>query len=104
MWEGTAGSRITWKRNKFERYWTDPTARLVDPLYLLSLNEPPRDDLNVDIHPYDPDRGSSQFSGFTYILPCPRLVPGSSVLVAQQIAPLSRLPTFRYQLTAWTSQ
>lgn len=80
VWEGTAGSRITWKRNKFGgRYWTDPTARLVDPLYLLSLNEPPRDDLNVDIHPYDPDRDYSQFSGFTYILPCPRLAPGSSV-------------------------
>jgi hypothetical protein len=80
VWESTAGSRLTWKRNKFGgRYWTDPAARLVDPLYMLSLNEPPRDDLNVDIHPYDPDRDYSQFSGFTYILPCPRPAPSSSL-------------------------
>ena len=78
VWEGTAGSRMTWKRNKFGgRYSTDATARLVVPLYLLSLDEPPRDDLNVDIHPYDPESDYSRFSGFTYILSYPRLAPST---------------------------
>ncbi len=53
--------------------------RFVDPLYMLSMNEPPRDDLNVDIHPYDPDRDYSQFTGFTFIFPCPRLTASNSV-------------------------
>ena len=79
VWEAAANSTLTWHQNKFGgRYWTDPSARLVDPLYMMSLNDTLRDDLNVDIHPYNPESDYSRFVGFTYILPCRRPAPSSS--------------------------
>lgn len=74
VWESVSNFKLVWDRNKFGgRYWIDWSARLVDPLYMLSLNNPPRADLNVDVHPYSPSDDYSNFRGFTYILPCVEL-------------------------------
>jgi hypothetical protein len=71
VWEADAASHLTWQTNKFGgRYWLIPSARLVDPLYMLSLNGVVQDDLNVDINPFQPNVDYSNFIGFTYILPC----------------------------------
>lgn len=71
VWEAKSDPKLTWHRNKFGgAFWTIPSARLLDPLYLMSLNDPVREDLSVDIHPYSITRDYSHFSGFTYILPC----------------------------------
>jgi hypothetical protein len=71
VWEADAASHLTWQTNKFGgRYWLIQSARLVDPLYMLSLNGVVHDDLNVDIIPYQPNVDYSNFIGFTYILPC----------------------------------
>lgn len=79
VWEAAANSALTWHQNKFGgRYWTDPSARLVDPLYMMSLKDTVREDLNVDIHPYNPESDYSRFVGFTYILPCSRPASRSS--------------------------
>jgi murein DD-endopeptidase MepM/ murein hydrolase activator NlpD len=71
VWEADSASHLIWRKNKFGgRYWVIPSARLVDPLYMLSLNGVVREDLNVDIVPYQHNVDYSNFVGFTYILPC----------------------------------
>jgi hypothetical protein len=71
VWEADAAAHLMWRTNKFGgRYWLIQSARLVDPLYMLSLNGVVHDDLNVDITPYQPNVDYSNFIGFTYILPC----------------------------------
>lgn len=64
---------IEWETNALGRaYWENPEARLVDPLYLLSLEVEPDDDGGVEIQPYEAGRRYDRFRGFTYILPCRR--------------------------------
>jgi murein DD-endopeptidase MepM/ murein hydrolase activator NlpD len=71
VWEIPANSELIWKKNKFDgRYWVVNSARLIDPLYMMSLNDKVRDDLNVDIHPYDSEYDYTNFKGFSYIFPC----------------------------------
>jgi murein DD-endopeptidase MepM/ murein hydrolase activator NlpD len=71
VWEAPAHENLTWRQNKAGgAYWTTPSARLVDPLYMMSLNAHVNEDLNVDIHPYLATEDYSNFVGFTYILPC----------------------------------
>jgi murein DD-endopeptidase MepM/ murein hydrolase activator NlpD len=71
VWEADAGSQLIWKKNKYGGpYWLIHGARLVDPLYMLSLNGVVHQDLNVDVTPYQPNVDYSNFVGFTYILPC----------------------------------
>lgn len=53
------------------RYWINPTGRLVDPLYMMSLNQTARRDHSVAIPPFDATQDYRGFRGFTYILPCP---------------------------------
>jgi murein DD-endopeptidase MepM/ murein hydrolase activator NlpD len=74
VWEVTDDRTTTWRQNRFNgRTWTNTTRRLIDPLYLLSLQSPPDDDGTVVIPIYDPGRDYSGFRGFTYILPCTKL-------------------------------
>lgn len=71
VWEANAASQPTWHKNKFGGlYWLIQSARLIDPLYMLSLNTVVHDDLNVDITSYQENVDYSKFVGFTYILPC----------------------------------
>lgn len=71
VWEADEASQLTWRKNKYGGlYWHINAARLVDPLYMLSLNDVVHEDLNVDIVPYQANVDYSNFIGFTYILPC----------------------------------
>jgi murein DD-endopeptidase MepM/ murein hydrolase activator NlpD len=80
VWDADAESQLTWHKNKFGGlYWLIQSARLVDPLYMLSLNAPVHDDLNAGIVPYQQNADYSNFVGFTYILPC-RQMPLSQAL------------------------
>jgi len=70
VWEVADDLLTTWHVNKFGgQFWTNASARLIDPLYMLSRQVPPRNDGSVDIQPYD-GRDFRAFKGFTYILPC----------------------------------
>jgi murein DD-endopeptidase MepM/ murein hydrolase activator NlpD len=84
VWEANAAAPLTWHKNNFDGlYWLIQSARLIDPLYMLSLNGVVHDDLNVDITPYQESVDYSNFVGFTYILPCrpaplsERILPGA---------------------------
>jgi hypothetical protein len=71
VWMLADDSINTWHTNKYGgRYWTNESAHLIDPLYMLSRNVLPREDGSVDIHPYDAKENYSTYKGFTYILPC----------------------------------
>ena len=71
MWQVEDEEAIRWNLNEFgARYWTNKTAHLVDPLYMLSLNAPENEDGSVDIRVYESDVSYGVFRGFTYIFPC----------------------------------
>ena len=71
VWSIEDDSATTWDTNEYgERAWSNPTGRLIDPLYLMSLNAPPREDGRVEIVPFEAGRDYSGYRGFTYILPC----------------------------------
>jgi murein DD-endopeptidase MepM/ murein hydrolase activator NlpD len=62
---------LKWHENELERaYWTNRSAKLVDPLYLLSREPGTLDGSEVDIVPLRKGRDYSAYRGFTYILPC----------------------------------
>lgn len=72
VWE-VQSDTLTWMTNRHGgREWRNPTARLIDPLYMLGLNDPPEDGKSVRIVPFDPEADYERFRGFTYILPCPK--------------------------------
>lgn len=71
VWEASPGAKLAWHLNKSRAlYWVDNSARLIDPLYMMSRSSVVERDLNVTIHPYITGKDYSNFSGFTYILPC----------------------------------
>jgi murein DD-endopeptidase MepM/ murein hydrolase activator NlpD len=71
VWSIGDDTATRWAVNKFGgRYWRNTTGRLVDPLYMLSLNAPAREDSIVEIPVFEPGRDYRGFRGFTYILPC----------------------------------
>jgi hypothetical protein len=73
VWEGDDDAALEWRRSdRGTKFWTNPTARLIDPLYMLSRQTPPDDQGQVMITPYLHGRDYSQFRGFTYILPWER--------------------------------
>jgi murein DD-endopeptidase MepM/ murein hydrolase activator NlpD len=73
VWQVEDYDAIKWRINQFGgRYWTNKTANLVDPLYMLALNAPSNDDGSVDISIFDPEYDYRSFRGFTYIFPCRR--------------------------------
>jgi hypothetical protein len=71
VWEVEDDSALKWRRNdRGTKFWTNSTARLIDPLYMLSRQTPPDENGNVTITPFVSGRDYGKFRGFTYILPC----------------------------------
>jgi murein DD-endopeptidase MepM/ murein hydrolase activator NlpD len=72
VWTVGDDAETTWYENKHGgQAWKNATARLIDPVRLLSLNEPEREDGKVEIQPFIKGRDYKGFRGFTYIFPCP---------------------------------
>jgi len=62
---------LTWAvSDRGTEYFENTTYRLLDPLYLLSLEARPSKHLRVPIQAFDPEHNYSTFKGFTYFLPC----------------------------------
>jgi murein DD-endopeptidase MepM/ murein hydrolase activator NlpD len=71
VWEVDDDAALKWRRNdRGTKFWTNSTARLIDPLYMLSRQNPPHEDGTVVIIPYVKGEDYQNFKGFTYILPC----------------------------------
>jgi hypothetical protein len=74
VWEADDPTRIQWSENENERPdWDNATARLIDPLYMLSRDTLPDMHRQVAIIPFEQGRDFSRFRGFTYILPCAKV-------------------------------
>ena len=74
VWEVEDDDALTWSTNKHGgQYWTNNSARLIDPLFMLALNSPPAADGSVTITPFVPGTDFSTFRGFTYIFPCRKI-------------------------------
>ncbi len=70
VWE-VDNDNLTWRTNKYGAAdWWNESAALIDPLYMLGLDEPPEDGTSVKITPFVEGEDYSEFRGFTYILPC----------------------------------
>jgi hypothetical protein len=64
-------SAITWGvLARGTEYFDNPTNRLIDPLYLMSLEVRPNGKREVLLQPFDRRRDYGTFKGFTYHLPC----------------------------------
>jgi len=64
---------LTWGVSKRgTEYFENPSYRLIDPLYLLSLDVRPTPDGEVVLQPFEEERDYSAFKGFAYFLPCRR--------------------------------
>ena len=62
---------LKWRVNeRGTEFFTNPTSRLIDPLYLLSLEVRPNSQLEAPIQPFETDRSYRGFKGFTYFLQC----------------------------------
>jgi len=73
VWEAD-DDELEWSTNKHGgRFWTNKTARLIDPLYMLGLHSPPAEDGKVTVVPFDESTDFSKFRGFTYIFPCVKI-------------------------------
>lgn len=60
-----------WHVNSRQKaYWTNSTAKLIDPLYMLSREPGTLEGTSVTIMPYTQNRSYEDYRGFTYILPC----------------------------------
>jgi hypothetical protein len=71
VYEVDDDEEITWSVSKRgTEYFENPTYRLIDPLYLLSLEVRPNRRREVPIQPFVRGRDYSDFKGFTYFLPC----------------------------------
>jgi hypothetical protein len=66
-------SAIVWKVGEHgTEYFENPKSKLIDPLYLLSLQVRPNARLEVMIPPFEPERDYATYKGYTYHLPCQR--------------------------------
>jgi murein DD-endopeptidase MepM/ murein hydrolase activator NlpD len=73
VWEVEDPGAIAWEENRRGRPdWTNKTAELIDPLYLLSRDTLPDEASQVAVTPFEAGRDYHRFRGFTYILPCER--------------------------------
>jgi murein DD-endopeptidase MepM/ murein hydrolase activator NlpD len=62
---------LEWRVNaRGTEFFINPKSRLIDPLYLLSLDVRPNVHLGAPIQPFDMKRDYSGFKGFTYFLEC----------------------------------
>lgn len=72
VWEVQADG-LAWVTNRHGgREWRNEHARLIDPLYMLGLHDPPLDGKSVRIIPFDAAVDYTGFPGFTYIFDCPK--------------------------------
>lgn len=72
VWE-VMNDLLRWKENRHGGMeWRNPHARLIDPLFMLGIHDPPRDDRSVSIVPFEAGRDYTAFRGFTYIFECPK--------------------------------
>lgn len=70
VWE-LQSETLTWVTNRHGGLeWRNPKARLIDPLYMLGIHDPPEDGKSVRIMPFDPEADYAKFRGFTYIFAC----------------------------------
>lgn len=70
VWE-VDNDNITWRTNRYGAPdWWNETAALIDPLYMLGINDPPADGSSVQITPFIKGKDYTRFRGFTYILQC----------------------------------
>jgi murein DD-endopeptidase MepM/ murein hydrolase activator NlpD len=70
VWEVQA-DQLDWKTNRYGgREWRNDRARLIDPLYMLGVHNPPADGKSVPIMPFEAGQDYSSFRGFTYIFRC----------------------------------
>jgi murein DD-endopeptidase MepM/ murein hydrolase activator NlpD len=70
VWEAD-NDDLSWRTNRYGAAdWWNGSAALIDPLYMLGLNDPPADGKDVKITPFVKGTDYSRFRGFTYILPC----------------------------------
>lgn len=71
VYEVANDEALRWHQNDLEfAYWTNRTAKLVDPLYLMSREPGTLEGNLVLIEPFDLERDYRGYKGFTYILPC----------------------------------
>jgi murein DD-endopeptidase MepM/ murein hydrolase activator NlpD len=71
VWQVKDEDETKWLVNKFGgRYWVNSTSRLIDPLYMLSLNDSADEDGGVDLPIFARSENYSDFRGFTYIFSC----------------------------------
>jgi murein DD-endopeptidase MepM/ murein hydrolase activator NlpD len=71
VWQVEDDDETKWLINKFGgRYWVNSTARLIDPLYMLSLNDSADEDGGVDLPIFARTENYVDFRGFTYIFSC----------------------------------
>ncbi len=74
VWSIRDDDETDWNVNEYGgKSWTNETGHLVDPLFMMSLNNSARRDNKVAIVPFDAKHDYRGFRGFTYILPCPPL-------------------------------
>lgn len=71
VWEVGDDSALSWDKNDHgTEYFKNPTARLIDPLFMLSRQAPPNAEGEVELQPFQAKNDYSKFKGFTYFLPC----------------------------------
>jgi Peptidase family M23 len=71
VYEVDDDTALAWKMNtRGTEFFINPKSRLIDPLYLMSLEVRPNAHLEVPIQPFELKRDYSGFKGFTYILAC----------------------------------
>jgi murein DD-endopeptidase MepM/ murein hydrolase activator NlpD len=64
-------NEISWHTDLGFRYWLNPSAQVIDPLYLLAHHQNEIVNGKVEIVPFLPDGDYRDFRGFTYPLFCP---------------------------------
>lgn len=70
VWE-VGSDDLVWRKNRYDApEWWNETAQLIDPLYMLGINDPPEDGTSVRITPFEAGRDFKRYRGFTYILAC----------------------------------
>lgn len=70
VWEAS-DEDIKWATNDYKALtWSNRSAVLIDPLYMLGLHAPPADNKTVMIRPFVRGEAYNLFPGFTYIFEC----------------------------------
>jgi hypothetical protein len=71
VYEVDDDNALAWRVNaRGTEFFRNPQSRLIDPLYLLSLEVSPNAHLEAAIQPFETRRDYSRFKGFTYFLEC----------------------------------